>query len=106
MASPGSRVMPAERSAMICATEKIMSRVWPSCLRVPLTVSVRRSACGSPISSAVTITGPIETLPLEPLGGPELEVARRHVIENGVAKDMVERARLLDVPAAQPDDDA
>ena len=47
--------------------------------------------------------GPVQAFPLKPLGGTELEVARRYVIEDGVAKDMVQRTSLLDVPAAHPD---
>src|SRR6202165_2830124 len=63
MQSPGSSVIPADRSAMMRATEKIMSPVLLSCLATPLTDSCRRRRCGSGISSAVTITGPIGQLP-------------------------------------------
>jgi len=58
----GSSVIPAERSAMIRATEKIMSPVLLSCFLTPLTDSCRRKRCGSGISSVVTITGPIGQL--------------------------------------------
>src|SRR5436309_3032342 len=63
MQSPGSSVIPAERSATIRATEKIMSLVLLSCLATPFTDSRSRSRCGSGTSSAVMITGPIGQLP-------------------------------------------
>src|SRR6266571_1599214 len=61
--SPGSNVMPLERVAIIVRIGKIIMLVFASCLVMPLTRNLTISCCGSLISSAVTIHGPIGQYP-------------------------------------------
>src|SRR4029077_11740694 len=49
--------------------------------------------------------GAVQRLALEPLERPVLEVARRDVVEDGVAKYVIESACLRDVQTPQSDDD-
>ncbi|MDP9695394.1 UNVERIFIED_ORG: hypothetical protein J2X79_002971 [Arthrobacter globiformis] len=47
-----------ERCQMMCATEKIMSEVFESCLVSPFTADRSLNCCGSPASAAGTSAGP------------------------------------------------
>ena len=58
MMSPGSSVMIEEAHSMVSGMRKIMSAVLPCCRSSPFTHNRMSSACGSGISSAVTIHGP------------------------------------------------
>ena len=67
--------------------------------------------CGSPNSSAVTTTRAhraeaVEALALEPLQMAFLQVARRHVVDDRVAEDVLERLARADVLGRDADDDA
>src|ERR1039458_5112845 len=57
--SPGSRVITLERNAISWGTPKIRLLVLELCISSPLRVSEMASLCGSSISSAVTMTGPM-----------------------------------------------
>jgi hypothetical protein len=57
--SPGSRVNTLERNSINAGTPKIRWRVLDDCMISPFRVSFTSSACGSPISSAVAIQGPM-----------------------------------------------
>src|SRR5579859_23643 len=59
MMSPASSVMPCERMEMMLRTSNSILAVVSSCLVTPLTRKYSFSFCGSGISSAVTIQGPI-----------------------------------------------
>src|SRR3569623_961246 len=63
MMSPGSSIMPRDSTAMVSAIEKIWCRVFDDCSNTPLTQQRRSSRCGSAISPAVTIHGPIGHAP-------------------------------------------
>ena len=77
----------------------------------------RRSCCGSGISSAVTMQGPSGADDLERLAPPHLvpgealfvpahlPLARGHVVDDGVAEDVVERALDRNMAPAFPDHD-
>ena len=67
MMSPGSSVMYRLTWATRVATEKIMVRVFPVCMRVPFTSSHMSRTCGSGISSVVTSHGPIGPAVSKPL---------------------------------------
>ncbi len=98
MTSPGSSTVYWDRCQIRYATSKIMSAVLESWRGSPLTQERSRSACGSPISSAVTSHGPSglnvsQDLPLDhwPPETVELEVALGDVVGQRVAGDVGER---------------
>ena len=61
--SPGERVQSREQKAISSAQLWIIAPVLDRCFSSPFTVRVSSSACGSMISSAVTIHGPIGAAP-------------------------------------------
>ncbi len=68
----------------------------------------RQSLCGSAISSAVTIAGPMgqkvsKVLPIIHCAGRHLEIARADVVDDGVAEDVIAPMRLGNVAAALAD---
>ena len=56
--SPGCRVMKLEKYSIRKGTSKIMSRVWPDCVSLPLTVVCSARFIGSGTSAASTSQGP------------------------------------------------
>src|SRR3972149_1272782 len=59
MMSPGSMVMPADRAAMIWATEKTMLRVLACCRSSPFTRRRRMTFCGSGMAEGGAPAGPL-----------------------------------------------
>ena len=110
MMSPGISVTPAEMVAMMVGTSKMRSRVLAFCRSSPL------------IQHRILGVGQIDLVPGhrprthraervlrladEPLAVSALQIARRHIVDDGVAPDVIERARRLDAASALPDDDA
>ena len=89
---------------MSSAQLQIMFDVLLDCRSSPLTRDITLSFCGSAISSAVTMQGPSGAPRIERLAGaelvpghalgraPHLAVARGHVVDDGVAEHVLERA--------------
>src|SRR2546428_5861937 len=94
---------------MSCATLKTRSSVFADCMTFPFSRVVRRRWCGSGTSSRVTSAGPIgqnvgNILPrrlcshawIGPITPVEEKigatpVARRDIVDDGVARDVIER---------------
>src|SRR5579883_2620428 len=87
------------------ATEKIIVPVLASCIRSPLTSTVRRRSWGSGTSSRVTRAGPVKVLADHPLGGPPLIISYGDVVEDRVARNGLQGPIFGDVASSPPDDD-
>ena len=118
MTSPGSIVMKREANAMSSAQLKIMSPVEPCCRTDPFTLSVISRLYGSGTSSAVVIHGPHGAWPSGHLpssqskngaasrsGRSPVHRPRADVVDDRIARDVVERALDRDVLRPSADDD-
>ena len=108
--SPGSSVIRLERWATSSGIEKIRSAVDDVLHPLAVQVSANPIASSAPASSAVTSAGPhgrraVEDLARHPLRRRELQVARREVVEQRVAGDVVDRVGLGNVLGAAADDE-
>ena len=106
--SPGSSVIRPERWATSAGTEKIRSCGAGRLHRLPvqgqrdLDAVVRPRLVGRHERRPAR-GRPVEDLARHPLRRGELQVARRQVVEQHVAGDVVQGLRLRDVAAAAPD---
>ena len=97
--SPGSSVISLERWATISGIEKIRPAVVSSCMRSPLRSSAIPIPSSGPASSGRDDRRPagrraVEDLARHPLRRRELQVARREVVEQRVAGEVVDRVGL------------
>ena len=112
MTSPGAKVIASLRIATSDATSKIISVVVASCTILPLSRVCRRRPLAPAGSSSVgdearaEAARAVEILADGPLRRLHLIVAHRGIVEDRIAGDIVERARLGDIaPAAAHDRD-
>ena len=106
--SPGlERHQPREVRRRARAPRRSGRSVSADCIVSPFSVSAISIASWAPASSGVTSAGPhgaraVEDLARHPLRRGELQVARREVVEQHVAGDVVERVALGHVAARRP----